>query len=245
MPIQVETPPTDGRDQQPDEVRALFSRIARRYDLMNRIMTLGQDRSWRREAIHQARLPSRGRLLDLGAGTGDMLMEAARQHPQVQVVGLDFTPQMMAIGRRRMHQNGPVPAKAAWIEGDALRLPLSDQRFDAVVSAFLMRNVSDTRQCLMEQRRILKPGGRIVILDTTPSQRSPLSPLIDFYWRAIVPQLGQWIAGEREAYTYLPESTHNFLPAEQLAGQMVKSGFQEVGFRRLMFSTIAIHWGRK
>jgi demethylmenaquinone methyltransferase/2-methoxy-6-polyprenyl-1,4-benzoquinol methylase len=132
-----------------------------------------------------------------------------------------------------------------WSAADALCLPFPNEAFEAVVSGFLFRNVIDLNQCLREQRRVLKPGGFAVALDTTRPARNFLRPLIDFYLHVIIPNLGRIITGEADAYTYLPETTENFLQAEQLAALMEEAGFQQVGFRRLMLGTIAIHWGMK
>lgn len=221
-------------------VQGMFSRIARRYDLMNRLMTAGQDVRWRREVVRRAGIPESGRLLDLGAGTGDLAWETRRQHPGSQPVAADFTLEMMRVGKSR-----PNFPSLDWSATDALYLPFLTESFDAVISGFLLRNVVDVPQALSEQYRVLKPGGRVVVLDTTQPTRNLLSPLINFHLHVIIPFLGRIIAGASDAYTYLPESTEAFLQAEQLADFFRQAGFQEVSFRRLMFGTVAIHWGRK
>ena len=221
-------------------VQNMFSRIAGRYDLMNRLMTAGQDRAWRREVIQRLALPPQGDLLDLGAGTGDLAREALGQYPGCRPVAADFTLEMMLAGKQRSDS-----ARLSWLGADALRLPFPDETFDAAVSGFLFRNVSDIAQALAEQRRVLRPGGRIVILDTTRPPRSWMTPLINIHFHYVIPTLGRLITGEGEAYTYLPESTENFLHAEQLAERMQTAGFRQVGYRRRMLATIAIHWGIK
>jgi len=226
-------------------VQDMFSRIAFRYDLMNRLMTAGQDVSWRREVIQRARLPFGGHLLDLGAGTGDLAREALHQHPDCHPIAADFTLEMMRVGRTRLASGGQDHHHLDWSAADALRLPFPDETFDAVVSGFLLRNVSDVRLCLQEQHRMLKRGGTVVALDTTRPPQNVLTPFIQFHLHRIIPMLGQILTGESEAYTYLPDSTENFLGAELLAARMVSAGFHRVGFRRLMFGTIAIHWGQK
>ncbi len=226
------------RDAHARSVQGMFTRIASRYDLINRLMTAGQDQRWRREVIRRAGLPAGGRLLDLGAGTGDLAREALRQVPSAQVTAADFTLAMMLAGKPR----SPQPD---WSAADALRLPFPEAAFDSVVSGFLLRNVSDLRAALAEQRRVLKPGGCLVALDTTPPGRSLLTPFINLHLHTIIPALGRWLTGDRQAYTYLPNSTEHFLRAEVLAARLSEAGFHQVGFRRLMFGTIAIHWGRK
>jgi demethylmenaquinone methyltransferase/2-methoxy-6-polyprenyl-1,4-benzoquinol methylase len=223
-----------------DQVQGMFSRIASRYDLMNRLMTAGQDTRWRREVIHRAQLPQVGRLLDLGAGTGDLAREAVRQNPESWPVAADFTLEMMRVGKAHH-----TPAQLNWSAADALCLPFPNEAFEAVVSGFLMRNVIDINRCLQEQHRVLKAGGSVVILDTTRPARNSLRPLIDFYMHFVIPNLGRIITGEADAYTYLPETTENFLEAEKLAAHLEQAEFRQVGFRRLMFGTIAIHWGKK
>lgn len=221
-------------------VQGMFARIAHRYDLMNRIMTAGQDVRWREAVIRRAQLSPGGWLLDLGAGTGDLAQEGLYQNPVSRVVATDFTLQMMQYGRSRGDSR-----RLDWVCADALTLPFPDQSFDAVVSGFLLRNVIDLDRVLHEQRRVLKPGGSIIALDTTHPPKNLFSPLINFHLHFFIPTLGELLTGERGAYTYLPESTENFLGAENLAARMVAAGFKEVGFRRLMFATIAIHWGRR
>jgi demethylmenaquinone methyltransferase/2-methoxy-6-polyprenyl-1,4-benzoquinol methylase len=221
-------------------VREMFARISGRYDLMNRLMTAGQDIRWRREVIRRAELPAGGFLLDLGAGTGDLAFEARRQQPAALPVAADFTLEMMQVGRTRLGS-----AEFPWTSADALCLPFDAEVFDAVVSGFLLRNVIDLPQALREQGRVLKPGGRIVILDTTRPPRNLLYPFIRLHLQYVIPRLGRWITGDGEAYEYLPDSTQAFLTAEQLAEELWLAGFSQVGFRRLMLGTVAIHWGRK
>ncbi len=218
-------------------VQDMFTRIAGRYDLMNRLMTAGQDVRWRKHVIALADLKAGARLLDIGAGTGDLAREALRQEPQVRVTAADFTLEMMRVGQ----QAGPLPFSAA----DALHLPFKDNSFDAVVSGFLMRNVTDLGRTLQEQFRILKHGGRIVILDTTRPKKNILSPFIWVHMHVVIPTLGRLVSGASDAYKYLPDTTENFVTAERMAALMASVGFRMVGYERLMFGTIAIHWGEK
>lgn len=227
-------------DERSTYVRKMFTRIAHRYDLMNRLMTAGQDIAWRRLVIRRVALPAQGSLLDIGAGTGDLAREAKRQYPDCRVVASDFTPAMMRIGRE--HGTG---SDVLWTAADAQQLPFPAAAFDGVVSGFLLRNVSDILGSLREQYRVLKPGGWMVALDTTRPPQNRLSPLINFHLNTVIPTLGRLITGEDEAYTYLPDSTAHFLEAENLAAAMLSAGFQAVGFQRLMFGTIAIHWGQR
>jgi demethylmenaquinone methyltransferase/2-methoxy-6-polyprenyl-1,4-benzoquinol methylase len=218
-------------------LQSMFTRIAPHYDLMNRLMTAGQDVRWRREVIRLARLNPNDSLLDLGTGTGDMAFEALRQNPGARVVAADFTLEMMRVGGR----NGSM----SWSAADALHLPFGNQSFDAVVSGFLMRNVIDLQKGLQEQYRILKPDGRVIILDTTRPKRNLLSTFIRFHMHVIIPALGGLLSGSRDAYHYLPDSTERFVTAEEMAVRMITVGFKKIQFKRLMLGTIAIHWGEK
>lgn len=218
-------------------VQDMFTRIAHRYDLMNRIMTAGQDVRWREQVIQQAKLRPNACLLDLGAGTGDLAREALRQQPQARVVAADFTLEMMRVGQL----SGSLP----WSAADALNLPFDDETFDAIVSGFLMRNVGDIQQALKEQYRTLKPGGRIVILDTTKPKRNLLSPFIWLHMHLVIPLVGRLVSGVGAAYKYLPDSTEEFVSAEEMTVRMAAVGFKKINFERLMFGTVAIHWGEK
>ncbi|MDX1437923.1 MAG: ubiquinone/menaquinone biosynthesis methyltransferase [Anaerolineales bacterium] len=224
-------------------VQEMFTRIAPRYDLMNRLMTLGQDVSWRREVVRRAGLAPGARLLDLGAGTGDLARDVVQACPDCMAVAADFTLGMMLAGRARIGEAHTNSRRLLWSGADALHLPFPAGTFDAVISGFLMRNVIDLPRALLEQGRVLKQGGRIIILDTTRPPENVLSPLLRIHLNVVIPNLGRIVTGEGDAYRYLPQTTSGFLQAEQLAAQMVRAGFHQVGFRRLMFGTVAIHWG--
>ena len=221
-------------------VQSMFARIAGKYDLMNRLMTLGQDIGWRKTVVALAALPSGGRLLDLGTGTGDIAAEARQAVPTILPVGGDFTLEMMQTGRA-----DPARRAIRFTGSDALNLPFPEDTFNAVTSGYLMRNVVDVNRAWREQYRVLKPGGRVVCLDTTPPPRNLLYPFISFHLHVVIPILGRLIAGASDAYTYLPDSTENFLPVEKLAERMTGAGFKNVRFKRLMFGTMAIHWAEK
>jgi demethylmenaquinone methyltransferase / 2-methoxy-6-polyprenyl-1,4-benzoquinol methylase len=223
-------------------VQNVFQRIAPRYDLMNRLMTGGQDLAWRKLVIRCAQIPPSGRVLDLGAGTGDLAREALRQQPSCHPLAADFTINMMRVGRRSANKLEP---DLTWSCADAMHLPFPSGSFDALVSGFLLRNVADLDQALHEQFRVLRPGGRVVALDTTRPRPSPLSPFIRFHMRRVIPFLGGLLTGSRDAYVYLPTSSENFLSAEDLQVHFEAAGFHKVAFQRLMFGTVAIHWGTK
>ena len=218
-------------------VQNMFTQIARRYDLMNRLMTGGQDIRWRRQVIKLARLDNQTSFLDLGTGTGDLARDALLQFPHAKIIAADFTLEMMRVGQKTSPLN--------FSTADALKLPFKDLSFDAVVSGFLMRNVIDLNQALMEQYRVLRNGGRVVILDTTRPGKNIFSPFIWIHMHFIIPTLGGLLTGSRDAYRYLPQTMEGFVTAEEMASRMTVAGFQKVNHQRFMFGTIAIHWGEK
>lgn len=225
-----------------DYVQQMFGRIADRYNLMNRLMTGGQDQRWRRFVIQQARLPEAGRLLDLATGTGDIAFEALKTRPESRVVGADFSLPMMLVGQRTA-----LGQRVGWCGADALCLPFPDNAFDAVTSGFLVRNVADIHQTLREQLRVLRPGGHLVILDSSPPPRNMLRPFIMIHLKLVIPALGRLISGKTgaDAYRYLPESTQAFKTPTELAEIMRAAGVENVAYKQFMFGTIAVHWGNK
>lgn len=223
-------------------VRDMFGRIAGRYNLMNRLMTGGQDVRWRRFVVQQARLKPGDRLLDLATGTGDIAFEALRAVPGIQAVGGDFSLPMMRVG-----QMLPLGEQVGWTGADALNLPFPDGTFDAVTSGYLVRNVVDIPRCFAEQLRVLKPGGRIVVLDSSPPKDNLLRPFIEIHLRHIIPMMGRIVAGKNgaDAYRYLPSSTQAFKTPDELAALMRQAGVRSVQYRTFMFGTMAVHWGEK
>ena len=226
--------------QRAQYVQDMFARIAGRYDLMNRLMTFGQDIRWRRCVIDQAQLPVNGRLLDIATGTGEIALEGMDRVPGLQAVGGDFTIEMMQAGKR-------IPQRRAihWTGADTLALPFPDATFDAVSSGFLMRNVIDVQKAFAEQMRVTKPGGWVVVLESSPPKENLLRPFILFHLNVIIPALGRFVTGEIEAYRYLPDSTQQFKEPETLAALMGQAGLVDIAFELFMFGTVAIHSGRK
>lgn len=227
-------------DDKPVYVNRMFARIAPTYDLMNRLMTFGQDQSWRRMLLDACALPPHGALLDVGTGTGDIAYAAMQRFPGVQAVGSDFTYEMMAAGV------GKVPGIALpFVQGDTFALPFADNTFDAVASGFLVRNLVDRVAAFREMARVTRPGGRVACLEITPPTNTLLGPLFRLYFFQIVPLVGGLVAGDRQAYSYLPQSTVEFPPPNQLAHMMERAGLSNVTYTEHMFGTVALHVGTK
>jgi demethylmenaquinone methyltransferase/2-methoxy-6-polyprenyl-1,4-benzoquinol methylase len=210
----------------------MFGRIAWRYDLMNTLMTAGQDRAWRRVTAEAA---TGARILDVGTGTGKLAEAILQRSPRATVIGVDFTLPMLRAA----------PGHLRLAQADALRLPFADASFDAVASAFVVRNLADAAQGIAEQVRILRRGGRLVVLETTPGPRGGLQVFFELYFRWVVPLLGRLVAGDSSAYTYLPESTLAFLDPTRLAHVLRSAGLHDVHTRRLAFGSVAVTSGRK
>ena len=224
-------------------VRQMFGRIAGRYDRMNSLMTGGRHHGWRRLVARLAD-PAPGRLaLDLCCGTGDQALELARLR-RGPVLGIDFSSPMLELARKKARQAGLAGA-VSFQEADALSLPFADGAFSCITTAFSLRNVADIPAFLTEMRRVVAPGGRIVTLDLLGAPRGPLALFGRFYLRRVVPILGALVAGDADAYSYLPAST-GFVPSmEELSRLMEEAGLVHVSFRSLAFGGVAIHIGER
>jgi demethylmenaquinone methyltransferase / 2-methoxy-6-polyprenyl-1,4-benzoquinol methylase len=200
----------------------MFDRIAARYDLVNRVISLGLDQGWRRRTIAALHLVPGIQVLDLATGTGDLALEIARREPGARVVGLDPSEGMLAVGRRKLLL-AKVADRVELIAGDAQALPFEDEAFDGVCMAFGIRNVPDRGLALREITRVLRPGGRVAILELTDPRRGPLAAMARFHVHQVVPRLGAWLSGAGE-YRYLERSIAAFPPAEAFAELMGESG---------------------
>lgn len=221
-------------------VQKMFDSIAGQYDLMNRVMTLGQDQRWRRFVVAKAGEVQQGRVLDLATGTGDIAALYKASYPEATVVGGDFAQNMLAEARKRF-----VDRDISWQACDANFLPFASDLFEAVTFGYLLRNVDHVPTVLSEVYRVLKKGGRIVCLDTTPPRKNILYPFIRAYLRWGIPLMGRLIASDEAAYAYLTGSTMDFYQAEDLAAAFRQAGFEKVGCKKFMMGTIAVHWGEK
>jgi demethylmenaquinone methyltransferase/2-methoxy-6-polyprenyl-1,4-benzoquinol methylase len=225
-------------------VERMFARIAPGYDRVNRVMTFGLDQGWRRTAVRLVAPPIGGRALDVGTGTGDFLDELATWTRDGLVVGADFTVPMMQAG---LTKRDPLirAQQAAFVGGDALRLPFPDNSFDALTTGFVMRNVVDIGAAFREMYRVTKPGGMVACLEVA----RPANPLLRLghriYFEQVVPWIGWLLGGDRRAYTYLPQSARAFPAPPVLAQMMRDAGWQHVHYRLQSFGAVAIHVGAK
>jgi demethylmenaquinone methyltransferase/2-methoxy-6-polyprenyl-1,4-benzoquinol methylase len=215
----------------PEGVRRMFDRIAPVYDAMNRLMTAGLDRRWRRETA-EAVVERDDRVLDVCCGTGDLALAAA--HAGGRVTGLDFSEAMLERARRK-------DPSIDWVEGDALALPFADGSFDAVTVGFGVRNLDDLEGGLRELRRVLRPGGRVAILEIT-RPRGLLAPFYRFWFEGVIPLAGKVLPGG-SAYSYLPASVRRFPAPEGLAGLLDEAGFTEIRWRLFAGGIVALHTG--
>ncbi len=221
-------------------VQKMFDDIATRYDLMNRVMTFGQDQRWRRFVVEKAGQLENEWVLDLASGTGDIASLVRQTAPASKVIGADFSRNMLAEAAKRFPDSG-----IFWNVCDANHLPYGDNLFKAVTFGYLLRNIDDSLNVLKEVRRVLDIGGTVVCLDTTPPAKTILYPFIQLYLRYGIPLLGRLIARDEAAYSYLTGSTMGFYEAEELAVLFREAGFHRVNYKKFMMGTIGIHWGTK
>jgi demethylmenaquinone methyltransferase/2-methoxy-6-polyprenyl-1,4-benzoquinol methylase len=222
----------------------MFSAIAPRYDLLNRLLSAGRDRVWRREAIRAAKLPARGRLLDVCTGTADMALEAARQIPGATIAGVDFSARMIDLGRKKA-ASARVADRVHLSVAPAEALPFGDATFDGATVAFGLRNVPERLRALAEMHRILKPGGRAVVLEFTTPPGRLFRRIYLWYFHRVLPVIGGFVSGHRSAYSYLPASVADFPTPRELAAWMERAGFRHVTYRLLTGGIVAIHVGVK
>ncbi|HEY1275140.1 MAG TPA: ubiquinone/menaquinone biosynthesis methyltransferase [Thermoleophilaceae bacterium] len=218
-----------------NQVRAMFDRIARVYDAMNSVMTAGLHHRWRERAVDLAQVGPGSRALDVATGTGDLAIALRRRG--AEVTGLDFSDGMLEIARRKAPE-------IAFEQGNALDLPYGDGEFDAVTVGFGARNFSDLDAGLREMARVTRPGGRVVVLEITDPQRPPLSWFFSLWFDRVVPRLGR-LAGDSDAYSYLPSSVRRFPGPQDLAARLAAAGLTDVRWILTAGGIIALHGGRR
>ena len=240
-------------------VADLFSRIARRYDLLNDLMTFGMHRRWKRRTAQAAAAalpipsppgPARpglaplGLALDVATGTGDLALELARCPGVNAVAAVDLLPAMLRLAQEKRRQRGG-GAVVTLLQGDAVSLPFADDTFACATAGFSLRNMPEVRPALAEMVRVVRPGGRVALLELSPLERGLKARAFRLYFHGFVPRLGRLAAGDAAAYTYLPQSVERFMDAEELAALLRELGLAAVEYRRLGFGTVCLHQGRK
>ncbi|HLI84938.1 MAG TPA: bifunctional demethylmenaquinone methyltransferase/2-methoxy-6-polyprenyl-1,4-benzoquinol methylase UbiE [Bryobacteraceae bacterium] len=239
----VEERAAPGEQEAASWIRAMFGRVAHRYDLANHLLSFGIDYYWRAHAARRLRHileDPQARVLDICCGTGDLVLalERARRHPANPVLGSDFCHPMLVAAKHKSEQRG---SRAALFESDALRLPLADKSLDLLTVAFGFRNLANYQAGLAEMRRVLRPGGTAAILEFTQPPNAWFAALYHFYSRRVLPLIGGAISGDRGAYTYLPESVKRFPDARELAAGMRRAGFAQVNYEYLTGGIVALH----
>jgi demethylmenaquinone methyltransferase/2-methoxy-6-polyprenyl-1,4-benzoquinol methylase len=215
-------------------VRAMFDRIAPGYDRANTVLSLGRDRAWRRRAADVAAPPVGGAALDVACGSGRLTLELYKHVGQAgRVVGLDFSDRMLAVARAAL------PA-IEWVQGDATSLPFDDASFDAATIAFGLRNLADPQRGLCEMRRVLRPGGRMVVLEFLRPPRGPAGRAYELYLRHALPRLGGWLTGDGDAYRYLSDTVDSYLTGEQLLELVESAAWDRPRLWRLNFGTVGL-----
>jgi len=221
----------------------MFDGIAARYDLVNRVISLGIDQSWRRRTVRSLRLGPGARVLDLATGTADLALLVANSEPNARVVGLDPSEKMLEIGRAKVEKAG-LTARVELVAGDAERLPFPDRSFDGVCMAFGIRNVPDRDRALREMARVTRPGGRIAILELSEPRRGILGPLARFHVHTVVPYVGALLSGAPE-YRYLQRSIAAFPPAAEFAERMRLAGLHIEAPAALTFGVCHLYVGER
>ncbi len=218
---------------------AMFDRIARRYDMVNRVLSLGLDKGWRRKTVKQLQLGERPRVLDVATGTGDLAIDIARIVPGATVVGLDPSKQMLAIAKDKLIKRG-LADRVTLVVGDAQELPYQSCEMDAATIAFGIRNVPDRLRALRELARVVRPGGRIAVLELGEPKGGVFGTAARFHTRHVVPKLGALLSGSRE-YAYLQKSIAAFPPADQFAALMERAGLHVIEVTPLTFGACTLY----
>lgn len=226
-----------------EKVQEMFNGIAPKYDLLNHLLSLGIDKAWRRKAMRELERGAKDRVLDVACGTGDFSIEALR-HGVRQVVGVDISENMLAVAREKARDKG-LEEQLEFLYGDSEQLTFPDENFDAVTVAFGVRNFEHLERGLREMCRVLRPGGRVVILEFSTPDRFPMKQLYRFYFKHILPRVGGLVSGDRGAYEYLPASVFAFPQGDRFLDIMRACGFRDVRRRPLTFGIATLYIGEK
>jgi demethylmenaquinone methyltransferase/2-methoxy-6-polyprenyl-1,4-benzoquinol methylase len=222
----------------------MFTAIAPRYDFLNWLLSVGQDKYWRKQAVDLLDPIRRDHILDVATGTCDIVIEIAKRNLAVRIFGIDFSQRMLELGKAKVSRNNYDKSVSFQI-GSGEHLPFANESFDGVVCAFGIRNFANMKTGLREFYRVLKPGGRIVILEFSVPKNQFINAVYECYFNFILPKIGNLISGHSNAYTYLPESVTHFPNQRTFVEWIEKTGFKKVSFVQLTFGIVSIHRGFK
>ncbi len=247
MYAQEEVKPYDGSASKREQVEKMFDKIAHSYDTLNHTLSLGIDRIWRRRAIKDLKQTAKiqpKRILDVATGTGDFAILAQQQlHPE-RVVGIDISEGMMTIGREKVEQKGLSDMISFQYE-DCESMSFQDNQFDAIISAFALRNFQNLDKCLMEMKRVLVPQGKLVAIDLCTPVSFPMKQLFWVYKKVVMPLIGRFISHDQHAYTYLPETMDAVPQADKMVEIFQKAGLRNVSYKRLIFGMCILYSAEK
>ena len=228
----------------PKRVKGIFDGLAPDYDKMNDIISLGTHRSWRTKTMQAITVPKNGQILDVAAGTGDWTIALAQELDQGHVTGFDLSAEMLAVAREKVVAAG-VSFWVTLTQGNAMALPYEDNTFDLVTIGFGLRNLPDPVKGLAELYRVLKPGGELVVLETSQPDNPVIKPFWKMYFKGLMPVMGKVFAHDKSSYDYLEQTTEEFMTYQELATVMRQTGFEGVSYERFNFGAAAAHFGRK
>lgn len=244
MKVEQINPYRDDSREKKEQVREMFDSIAPAYDFMNRAMTFGIDRLWRRKAVDGLQKKQPESVLDIATGTGDLAMMLAKRFDKTMVTGVDLSEKMVEIGRRKVEQEG-LASRVSLLIGDCLELPFAESSFECVTCAYGVRNFQDLHTGFKEMLRVLRPGGTLMIIELSKPRNRFMKALYSLYSRIIIPAVGRLISHDVRAYSYLPESIAAVPARDAMTALMSKAGFCDTSFRSLTFGTCTIYYAFK
>ena len=226
-----------------EQVARMFDNISGRYDFLNHFLSLGIDKAWRKKAIDFLKPLNPKQILDVATGTGDFALQALTINPD-KVIGIDISTGMLEMGRKKIEKLG-LTGKVELLHGDSENLPFGENKFDAAIVAFGVRNFENLEKGLLEIFRVLKPGAMLVVLEFSRPRGFPFRQVFNFYFKAVLPKIGRVISKDDAAYTYLPESVEAFPDGDDFVGILKKIGFKDTAWKPLTFGISSIYTGRK
>lgn len=226
-----------------DQVAKMFDNISGNYDFLNHFLSLGIDIAWRRKAIMQLTAIAPKQILDVATGTGDFAIEALKLNPD-KVVGVDISEGMLEVGRAKI-KDKHLTDKIELLYGDSENLPFEENKFDAVIVAFGVRNFENLENGLAEMLRVVRPGGKVIVLEFSKPRKFPFKQLYNFYFKFVLPKIGRWVSKDSSAYTYLPESVQAFPDGERFVEILNHLGYKNTSCKPLTFGISSLYTGTK